>query len=214
VTLEGDVVRGPLVIGGKTEGGTPGVFSIKRELADLETALGSEESRASGIAIELQQVEEELRAADDTRILAEERSRSAEQDLRERRTQRERAGSELERFEKDPRCRFRGSDALRRGKKPAHRAEKHSHRGAAAPRSQERDTHEVIRGHEEQLSVALTRSKRSPKSLRRHASTSRAAAGNVNAIQREHENLSRIVISLGAARHAAPAGDRVVAAAA
>src|SRR5947208_2238982 len=51
VTLEGDVVRGPLVIGGKTEGGTPGVFSIKRELADLEAALGSEESRASGIAI-------------------------------------------------------------------------------------------------------------------------------------------------------------------
>src|SRR5260221_1305951 len=93
VTLDGDVVRGPLVIGGKTEGGTPGVFSIKRELADLEALLGSEETRASGLASELQQVEEKLHAADDARILAEERARTAEQDLRERRSQRERAAS-------------------------------------------------------------------------------------------------------------------------
>ncbi|HYO77773.1 MAG TPA: AAA family ATPase, partial [Thermoanaerobaculia bacterium] len=35
VTLEGDIVRGPLVIGGKTADATPGVFSIKREIADL-----------------------------------------------------------------------------------------------------------------------------------------------------------------------------------
>ena len=30
VTLDGDIVRGPLLIGGKTEGATPGVFSVKR----------------------------------------------------------------------------------------------------------------------------------------------------------------------------------------
>src|SRR5215212_1679241 len=101
VTLEGDVVRGPLVIGGKTEGATPGVFSIKREIADLEALLGSEESRASGIAAELQSLEEELRAADDARIIADERARGAEQELRERKSQRERAGAELQRFEKD-----------------------------------------------------------------------------------------------------------------
>ena len=95
VTLEGDVVRGPLVVGGKTEGATPGVFSIKREIADLEALLGSEESRASGIAAELQTLEEELRAADDARIIADERARNAEQELRERKSQRERAGAEL-----------------------------------------------------------------------------------------------------------------------
>ncbi|MEO8035754.1 MAG: AAA family ATPase, partial [Acidobacteriota bacterium] len=82
VTMEGDIVRGPLVVGGKTEGATPGVFSIKRQLSDLEALLGSEETRASGIATELQRVEDELRAADDARILAEERARTTEQELR------------------------------------------------------------------------------------------------------------------------------------
>src|SRR5262249_52620577 len=50
VTLDGDIVRGPLIIGGKTEGATPGVFSVKRQLADLEALLGTEETRATGLA--------------------------------------------------------------------------------------------------------------------------------------------------------------------
>ena len=45
--------------------------------------------RASGIAAQLQTIEEELRAADDARIIAEERARAAEQELRERRSNRE-----------------------------------------------------------------------------------------------------------------------------
>src|SRR3712207_8746667 len=45
---------------------TPGVFSIKREIADLETLLGSVESRASGIAAELQRLEDELRSEEHT----------------------------------------------------------------------------------------------------------------------------------------------------
>ena len=57
-----------LVIGGKTEGATPGVFSLKRELADLQSLLGTEETRATGLASELQTLEEELRAADNARI--------------------------------------------------------------------------------------------------------------------------------------------------
>src|SRR5207302_9780755 len=78
VTLDGDIVRGPLLIGGKTEGATPGVFSIKRQLADMQALLGTEETRATRLAAELQSLEEELRAADDARILAEERAREAE----------------------------------------------------------------------------------------------------------------------------------------
>src|ERR1051326_7853745 len=101
ITLEGDIVRGPLVVGGRTEGATPGVFSIKRQLSDLESHLGNVETHASKIATELHALEDELRAADDARIIAEERSRTAEGDLRERKSQRERAIAELERFEKD-----------------------------------------------------------------------------------------------------------------
>src|SRR5437588_6154991 len=101
VTLEGDIVRGPLVVGGKTEGATPGVFSLKRQLSDLQSLLGTEETRATGIAAELQAVEEELHAADDARIIAEERARNAETDLHDRRSDRERAGVELDRFERD-----------------------------------------------------------------------------------------------------------------
>src|SRR5205823_12341778 len=41
ITLDGDVVRGPLIVGGRTEGATPGVFSLKRQLSDLESLLGS-----------------------------------------------------------------------------------------------------------------------------------------------------------------------------
>src|SRR5262249_57572765 len=89
VTLDGDIVRGPLLIGGKTEGAIPGVFSLKRQLSDLESLLGHEETRATGIAEELHAIEDELRAADDDRMLAEERARTAEQELRERRSQRE-----------------------------------------------------------------------------------------------------------------------------
>src|SRR5207302_9249255 len=63
VTLDGDIVRGPLIIGGKTAGAAPGVFSVKRQLTDLESLLGSEETRVTGIAADLQTVEEELRAA-------------------------------------------------------------------------------------------------------------------------------------------------------
>src|SRR5207253_6683218 len=85
VTLDGDIVRGPLLIGGKTEGATPGVFSLKRQLADMESLLGSEETRASGIAAELHALEEDLRLADDDRMLADERARAADQALRERR---------------------------------------------------------------------------------------------------------------------------------
>src|SRR6185369_14729195 len=100
VTLEGDIVRGPLVIGGKTEGATPGVFSLKREIADLEAFLGTEETRASSIATELQSLEDELRGADDARILADERARTADQELRDLKNQRDRAASELQRLEK------------------------------------------------------------------------------------------------------------------
>ncbi len=197
VTLEGDIVRGPLVVGGKTEGATPGVFSIKREIADLEALLGSEESRASGIAAELQALEEELRTADDARIIAEERSRAAEQELRERRNHRERAGAELQRYEKDlavaseEQTLYAEEKEQLLGRKNAAIAE------LDQLQAHEEELHELIRQHEERLSTARTAFEQVTEVASKARVDVETAAGNVNSIQREHENLSRIVISLG-----------------
>ena len=198
VTLEGDVVRGPLVVGGKTEGATPGVFSIKREIADLEALLGSEETRASGIAAELQSLEEELRTADDARIIAEERARTAEQELRERRSHRERAGAELQRFEKDlavaseEQTLYAEEKEQLLGRKNAAIAE------VDQLQAREQELHEQIRTHEEELAASREAFEQVTEVASKARVEVETAAGNVNAIQREHENLSRIVVSLGA----------------
>jgi chromosome segregation protein len=198
VTLDGDVVRGPLVIGGKTEGGTPGVFSIKRELADLEALLGSEETRASGLASELQRVEEMLHAADDARILAEERARTADQELRERRTQRERAGSELERYEKDLAVASEEQTLYAEEKDQLIARKNAAIEDLQRLETQERETHELIRNHEEQLAVDREGFEQVTEVASKARVDVESAAGNVNSIQREHENLSRIVVSLTA----------------
>jgi chromosome segregation protein len=198
VTLEGDIVRGPLVIGGKTADGTPGVFSIKREIADLESFLGTEETRASRIATELQTLEEELRAADDARILSDERARGAEQELRERQNQRERAGAELQRFEKDLAVASE-EQTLYAEEKDQLLARKNSAIAELEElQAREQELHNRIRTLDEELTV----SRAAFEDVTEVASKARvdveSASGNVNAIQREHENLSRIVISLGA----------------
>jgi chromosome segregation protein len=198
VTVEGDIVRGPLVIGGKTADATPGVFSIKREIADLVALLGSEESRASGIATELQSLEDELRAADDARIIAEERARTAEQELREKKNQRERAGQELQRFEKDLAVASE-EQTLYIEEKDQLLARKAAAIGEVEGlQSREAELHEQIRAHEEQLAESRVSFEQITEVAAKARVEVETAAGNVNAIQREHENLSRIVVSLGA----------------
>ncbi len=197
VTIEGDIVRGPLVVGGKTEGATPGVFSIKREIADLVALLGSEESRLSGIASELQALEEELRAADDARIIAEERARTAEQELREKKNQRERAGQELQRYEKDLAAASE-EQTLYIEEKDQLLARKAAAIGEVeALQSREAELHELIRTHEEQLGEARAAFEQVTEVAAKARVEVETATGNMNAIQREHENLSRIVVSLG-----------------
>jgi len=198
VTLEGDIVRGPLVVGGKSENATPGVFSLKRQLSDLEAALGSEESRASDIAKQLQAIEEELRAADDARILAEERARAAEQELRERRSNRERANQELDRFERDLAVASEEQTLYAEEK-----AQLIARKNAAIAdlqqlEQQEADCQEQIRQHEEELANLRSTFEAVTEAASKARVDVEASAGNVNAIQREHENLSRIVISLSA----------------
>jgi chromosome segregation protein len=198
ITLDGDIVRGPLVVGGRTEGATPGVFSIKRQLADLESLLGSEETRASRIAAELHTLEDEVRAADDARILAEERARTADADLRERRSQRERAIAELQRFERDFATASEEATLYAEEKDQLIARKNAAIEELTTLQHHEVETQEQIRGHEENLAAARA----SFEEITDVASKARVdvetAAGNVNAIAREHENLSRIVISLGA----------------
>jgi chromosome segregation protein len=196
VTLDGDIVRGPLVFGGKTEGATPGVFSIKREIADLEALLGSEETRASRIAVELQSLEDEHRTADDARIIAEERARTAEQDLRERRGQRDRAGAELQRFEKDLAVASE-EQTLYADEKEQLISRKNSAIGEMEQlQAREQELHEQIRTHEEQLAESRVAFEQITEVAAKARVDVESASGNVNALQREHENLSRIVISL------------------
>jgi chromosome segregation protein len=197
VTLDGDIVRGPVLIGGKTEGATPGVFSIKRQLSDLESLLGTEETRATGLAAELQSVEEQLHAADDVRIIAEDRSRTAEVALRDQRGGRDHAVVELDRYEREL--------AVTSEEQTLYAEEKEqlvSRRNAAVTdlnhlEERERAIHEEIRTHEEQLGIARAQFEEVTDVATRARVDVEAATGVVNAVQREHENLSRIVISLG-----------------
>lgn len=196
VTLDGDVVRGPLITGGKTEGAVPGVFSLKRELSDLDTLLGSEETRASGISAELQTVEDDLRAADDTRIVTEEHARNAEQELRDLREQRSRSGSELDRFEKDLAVASEEQTLYADEKADLIRRRDTAVNDLRALEQQEAATQETIRQHEEQLTEARQQFEEITEVAAKARVDVETAAGNVNAIQREHENLSRIVVSL------------------
>jgi chromosome segregation protein len=198
ITLDGDVVRGPLIVGGRTEGATPGVFSLKRQLSDLESLLGSVQTRVSGIAIELQSVEDELRTADDARIIAEERARGAEQDLRERRSQREHALTELERFEKDLAVASEEATLYAEEKAQLIARRDASLEELARLQEHENATHEQIRVHEEELAISRAAFEEVTDVASKARVDVETAAGNVNAIQREHENLSRIVVSLGA----------------
>ncbi|MGH9424112.1 MAG: chromosome segregation protein SMC, partial [Thermoanaerobaculia bacterium] len=198
VTLEGDIVRGPLVIGGKSENATPGVFSLKRQLSDLESLLGSEETRASGIAEQLQTIEEELRAADDARILAEERARAAEQELRERRSNRERANQELDRFERDLAVASEEQTLYDEEKAQLIARQFAAISDLQQLEQQEATCHEQIKENEELLATLRSTFEEVTEAASKARVDVEASAGNVNAIQREHENLSRIVISLGA----------------
>jgi chromosome segregation protein len=197
VTLDGDIVRGPLIIGGKSENATPGVFSLKRELADLEALLGTEETRASGLASDLQTVEDELRAADDARILAGEHVRAAEQELRDRRGSRERAAAELLRFEKDLAVASEEQTLYVEEKQQLLARKNAALEQLSALERIEADTQSQIRDHEEKLVSIRAEFERVTELASKARVDVEAASGNVNAVQREHENLSRIVISLG-----------------
>ncbi|HSP34168.1 MAG TPA: hypothetical protein VLU46_07635 [Thermoanaerobaculia bacterium] len=198
MTLDGDIVRGPLIVGGKSANATPGVFSLKRQLADLEALLGTEETRASGLAAGLQGLEDELKAADDARIVAEERVRAREQEMRDRRGGLERAVAELRRFEADLQVASEEQTLYVEEKQQLL-----ARKGAAIEQlvtlqNLEAETHEQIRVHEEQLVTSRAEFERITETASKARVDVEAASGNVNAVAREHENLSRVVVSLGA----------------
>jgi chromosome segregation protein len=197
VTLDGDIVRGPLIIGGKIEGATPGVFSLKRQLSDLQALLGSEETRASGLAAELQSLEEELHAADASRIIAEERARTAERELRDQRTNRDHAAFELDRYERELAVASEEQTLYAEEKEQLVARRNAGVAELQALEQRERETQAQIRSREEQIAIARAQFEQVTDIATKGRVDVEAATGVVNAVQREHENLSRIVTSLG-----------------
>jgi len=195
VTKKGDIVRGPLMYGGTKEA-NKGIFSVKRQLHDLEQLLTSEEQRATGIAAELQQVEEELRAADDARIIAEERSRQAEQDVRQKKNQQERASNELERFDKDLAVASEEQSLYEDEKLRLVTRKSEAISELTELETAEQDLQKNIQSTEENLRTAREEFEAITEVASRARVDVESAIGVVNAIQREHENLSRIVFSL------------------
>jgi len=195
VTRSGDLVRGSLVIGGKKEEAR-GVFSIKRQLADLERTLSEEESRASGIAQQLIRLEEELRRADDDRILAQERVRQAENHLREMTSGRERAAAELERFEKDFEVTVEEQTLYEEEKNQLLERRNEAIEELRALEETERETQQRIHDTEEALKVARVEFEQATEIASAGRVDLETGVGRVHAIQREHENLSKIAHSL------------------
>src|SRR5262249_58210538 len=120
----------------------------------VEALIGTDVWRATGLAADLQALEVELRAADDARIIAEERTREAETHLRDQRASREHAGMELDRFEREL--------AVTSEEQTLYAEEKQqlvTRRDAAVAElksleQRESDTHEHIRATEERLASA------------------------------------------------------------
>ncbi len=195
VTRAGEIVRGPLVTGGRQES-VRGVFSIKRELADLERTLAAEETRAGEVASELEALEGRLREADDARILAEERVRTTETLLRERAGEREKAITELERFSKDLEVASEEQALYVEEKAQLLTRRDEALGDLRTLEESERATHEQIRQTEEALAAARTEFESITESTSRARVELETAVGVVNAASREHENLSRVVASL------------------
>ena len=136
VTLEGDIVRGPLVIGGKI-----GERDARRLLAQAPALRSRSAPRHRGDARQRHR-----RGVADDRRGASRRGRRAHprRGARARRRSRSCANgaaiasapiTELDRFETRPRRRVGRADAVRRGEGAAHRAEERGDRRSAAARS-------------------------------------------------------------------------------
>ena len=195
ITREGDLVRGPLVYGGKKENAR-GIFTIKRQLADLENLLSEETQRATSMDSELQNLEHELRAADDARIVAEERVRQAEIELRTRSSERERVGAELERFSKDLEVASEERSLYEEEKTQLMTRKEQALAELQKLEQSEQETQDAIHAAEESLQSVRAEFEQITEVASKARVDLETAVGNVNAIAREHENLSRIVASL------------------
>ncbi|HUO83551.1 MAG TPA: chromosome segregation protein SMC, partial [Thermoanaerobaculia bacterium] len=197
VTRSGDLVRGSLIIGGKKEE-SKGIFSVKRQLLDLEHLVENEEARASGIAAELHQLEEDLRQADDARILAQERARHAETSLREMTAAGERTRAELERFEKDFEVTLEEKSLYEEEKSQLLTRKNEALDELASLEESERESERVLHQTEDDLRQARSDFESATERTSHGRVELEAAHGRSHAIEREHENLQRLVRTLEA----------------
>ena len=197
VTRDGDIVRGPLILGGQKQSAQPGVFSIKRQVRDLEHLLGEEEMKANTLSGGLQLVETELHEADDARILTEERRRLSEMDLREKSLARERVLSEVDRLEKDLAVASEESQLYEEEKAQLIIRRHEAVEELRQLEALEQNTSRSIRENEEMLQKVRGEFEASTEVASKARVDLETAIGHVNSAAREHENLSRIVLSLG-----------------
>lgn len=195
VTPDGDIVRGSLVLGGR-KGSSRGVFTIKRQIADLEHQLHEETQRATDFDAQLQKIEQQLIGAEEARIIAEERVREAEGTLRDRQNEKETFDSDLRRLSRELE-----TASEERSLYESERQQLETRKGQAIQELQkleewERNTQQAIQEAEQ----ALVSSRSDLEGVTEVASRARveleAVSGRLLAVQREHENLSRIVGSL------------------
>ena len=195
VTRRGELVRGSLIIGGEKKEAR-GLFSLKRELADLETLVTQEKDRATGIDQELKGIEHDLREADDHRILAEERARQSEKSLLETRTAREHALAELERFEKDFEVTSEERSLYLEEKSQLLRRKEQALEELETLEKSEGALEDDIHSSEQSLREARDEFEESTEVASHARVNLEATTGRVTAVAREHENLARIVHSL------------------
>ncbi len=199
VTREGEIVRGPLIFGGKQEG-TKGIFSIKRQLHDLEQLLSNEEQKATGIAAELEQVERELADAEDERILANDRVRQAEARLQDKAAQRDQVRTEVDRFEKDLAVATEERSLYEDEKSELVDKKTSAIETMKTLESAEQETQQRIASIEQSLAESRLAFEARTEEAAKARVDLETAIGHVNATQREYENYARLVASLRA-RH-------------
>ena len=197
VSRHGDVVRGPFVHGGSKES-SRGVFSVKRQIRDLEMVLAEAESRATAVSAELLLVEDQLRGAEDARILAEERVKQAEISLHDKTAERDRLRAELQRFDKEVDAAVEEHSLYEQEKTQLLTRRDDAIENLRNLEAGERAVQKAMQETEE----ALRNTRAEFESVTDTASKARVdletAIGNVNAVQREYENLARVVTSLHA----------------
>ncbi|MBW3565893.1 MAG: chromosome segregation protein SMC [Acidobacteria bacterium] len=195
VAKDGSLVHGSLVAGGSRKE-SRGVFTVKRELEDLESTIRQEKDRSVEIDRKLTDLEHRLSSADDARILAEERARRAETELQEMRAARDNASTQLQRFERDFETTSEERSIFLEEKQQLAERKARALEELRALEANESEMESELHEHENALRTARGQFEESTDAASHGRVELEAATGRLQTVRREHENLARLVHSL------------------